>query len=410
MKRACSRLSAAWISVGALVLSGLGLGPGLGLAGCASSNGDDPANPGARNVASVEEIDDSNLTLAERVERQYVVGPAAAREIGYRVDWQYPTAGSPLRRIAVQHDSVFTLDEFNVLTRLRLEEGDRVWRLPVIDPIEVIYGIDYVPAREEVYLTTGSYVLVLDAATGSLVDKQRLRYVANTEPVVIGPFLVYGSRDGMLAWHSYTLNTYWRGYQVSQSIQVPPTYSDGYVVPVGNDGRMMSIRAESVSQVWSKKALAPIVARATAGNGAVYISSLDQHVRAYELGERRAPIWEKLTESPLRDSPVLIRDRVYQQVPSHGLMCLEALPIDSPGGVVIWRAKEATGNVFTQIRGELLTWDDAEKRLDRVDPRLGAVIGSWHAPHIATIHASAVNDGDLYVAGTDGRISRLVPR
>ena len=187
-------------------------------------------------------------------------------------------------------------------------------------------------------------------------------------------------------------------------------YSDGYVVTVGYDGRMMSLVARSVSQVWSKKALAPIVATPAAGNGAVYIASVDQHLRAYELGERRAPIWEKLTESPLRDAPVLIGDRVYQQVPSKGLMCLEALPIDSPGGVVIWRAEEATGNVITQIRGELLTWDDEAKRLDRVDARLGAVIGSWNAPQIGSIMATAPRSGDLYAAGTDGRISRLVPR
>ncbi len=125
---------------------------------------------------------------------------------------------------------------------------------------------------------------------------------------------------------------------------------------------------------------------------------------------RLSNVWEKLTGSPLRDSPVLIRDRVYQQVPSKGLMCLEALPIDSPGGVVIWSAEEATGNVITQIRGELLTWDDTTKRLDRVDVRLGAVIGSWHAPHIATITATSVQSGDLYATGTDGRVCRLVPR
>ena len=398
MKRALSRLTAAWFG-GAILI-----------AGCASSGGGDATEAGATRAAAVGPGADGSVALAERVERQYVIGPAAAREIGYRVDWQFPSAGTPMRKVVVQDDSVFTLDELNVLTRLRREEGDRVWRLPVADPLEVIYGIDYVPSREEIYLTTGSDLIVLDAATGSRLGKQRLRFVANTAPVQIAPYLVYGSRDGQLVWHSYLLDTYWRGYQVSLSIQVPPVYSDGYVVAVGSDGRVMSIIAQSVSQVWSKKALAPVVASPAAGNGAVYVASLDQHLRAYELGERRAPIWEKLTESPLRDAPVLIRDRVYQHVPSRGLMCLEALPIDSPGGVVVWRAEEAGGNVVTQIRGELLTWDDDAKRLDRLDARLGAVIGSWHAPHVAAIMATSVESGDLYATGNDGRVCRLVPR
>jgi hypothetical protein len=376
------------------------------LDGCASSPEaeGEPVQPAAPAPADAQAI-------ARTLEERYVIGPTAAREMGYRIDWQYPSPGLPLRQFTVQADSVFTLDANNVLTRLRREEGDRVWRIPVAaSRIEEILGITFIPEDERVYLTTGGELLVLDSVNGSPIGKQKLERIANTAPLVFGQFLIYGSRNGQVVWHSYRLDSQWRSYQVSNSIQIPPVYADGFVIAVGSDGRIMNLLARSATQVWNAKALGSVVAPPVAGNGAVYVASLDQYLRAYELSEARSPLWQYLTESPLTEGPVLVQDRLYQQVADEGLVCFDALPLDRPGGLVLWRAEDAAGSVLTRMRDTLLTWDPAGKRIQLIDDRLGAVIQTIEAPQVDRIIATDVERGNLYATGTDGRIIRLVPR
>jgi outer membrane protein assembly factor BamB len=348
--------------------------------------------------------------LAEVVEQRYVIGPAAARRLGYRVDWQYPSAGTRIMQVEVADDSVFTLDERNYLTRLRREDGDRVWRIPVAKEVERVFGITFLPERERILLTMGGEVYVLDSASGGRIAKHKLRHIANTAPIVVGPFIVYGSRDGMVVWHSTVVGTDWAAYDIAPYIHIEPVYSDGYLVAIGAGGRVMSLRADSATQVWTRRALAAILAPPAVGNGAVYVASMDQHLRAYELGMNRAPRWEYLTESPLNDAPVLIRDHVYQHVDAAGLICLEALPVDRPGGVVVWEAPDVRGNVVTQRGRNLLTWDEDARQLVTVDARLGAVVDTLDLPHVDLVHAMDVEGGNLYATAVDGRIVRLVPR
>ena len=50
----------------------------------------------------------------------YLIGPLAARDLGYRIDWQQHTlisANSGIKNITVQGDSVFVLDGRNFLSR-----------------------------------------------------------------------------------------------------------------------------------------------------------------------------------------------------------------------------------------------------------------------------------------------------
>ena len=346
------------------------------------------------------------------LDRAYVIGPTAARKTSYRIDWQaqtYPREGSGMRLITLQDDAVFALDGRNFLTRLRREDGDRVWRIPVADAVEAILGITYLPNAGQVFLTTDAAVLVLDAATGLQVDRQRLEKIAGTEPVVYGPFLIYGARNGQLVWHSFEVAFQWRAYQVAPSIRLPPVYEAGYLVTVGGDGTVMVLDAASASQLWSRQLLDEVDAVPAAGHGTVFVAGIDQHVWAFDLGTGRR-MWRYLTESPLTESPVLIDDRLYQQIPSEGLVCFAALPLDSPGGEVIWKASGVTGSVLTRRRDNLLTWDPERRRLTLVGAADGAVVETIDLPAASHLLTSGRIEGDLYAASNDGRVVRLVPR
>ncbi len=387
-------------------LAALALTGGLiAMAGCASgsSNG---SNGSSTNGATVEPAN-----VESDLEARYVIGPAAAREIGYRIDWQYPAFSRyPITRVEIQHDSLFALDAQNALLRVDLESGRRIWEVPVAHGTDQILGITYIPDAERIYLTTSVDMFILDAATGAIEGRKPLNRAAGTGPVVHGQFFIYGARDGKLAWWSYQLGADWKAYQLGQTMSVQPVYGEGHVVAVSDGGRIMNLYAGSATQVWNRRALDEIVVSPVIGDGAVFVASLDQHLRAYELGRDRSALWDYLTESPLTESPVLVNDRVYQQVATEGVVCLEAQPLDSPGGVVIWKCAGATGSVVTQHGSDILAWDSLDQRLAIIDGRIGALVETWNLPAVSHIISNDVDGGSLIAVGRDGRIIRLSPR
>ena len=358
------------------------------------------------NAAALEPPTPSNL------DEQYLIGPTACRELGYRIDWQartYPQDTSGIRKLEIQEDSVFVLDGQNFLTRLRRDDGRRLWRLPVADPHNQIHGITYLADLEQIFLTTGGAMLVLDSDTGSQVAKHRLQQIANTAPVVSGPFLVYGARNGQLVWHSYQVGYQWRAYQISPSIRIEPLLIDDSVVTIGADGRIMALDSDTASGLWDKRLLDAVVASPDGGAGMVYVAGLDQYVWAFELGTGRRA-WRYLTEAPLLNPPVLVGDSLYQQVPNEGLIRFEARPIDAPGGKVIWTARNVAGNLVGEHDNRLLVWDSERRGMTVLDSGLGATISTVSLGGVQHLRTTARRDGDVFAAGEDGRVIRLVPR
>lgn len=387
------------------------------LAGCASSStgGSGSSGTGATGRAvnysgsAVSDLDDRNAAALAEVERQYLLGPTAARELGYRIDWQYRGNLVGAKIFDVQHDSVFLLDSRNLLTRLDRTDGRRIWSLPVAEQILDIKGINYVPEDERVYLTAGGSLLVLDAANGSQVGRQNLGRVANTPSVRFGQFLIYGSRSGQMIWHSFPIAFQWRGYQVSQSMQVPPVLHGDYLVAAGNDGRVIVLDAPTATMHWDKRLLAPVVAKPAVGESAVFVAGVDQHVWAYDLSTGRN-IWRYLTESPLYTSPAVVGKHVYQQVPEVGLVCFVARPVDRPGGEIVWIAPDIDGEVIGGRGGRLFVWSQASGRLSIVDERSGGLVSELRLRDVREIRVVGRDAEEIYAYGEGGRVTRLRAR
>lgn len=391
-----------------LLTVSLGLTPVIG---CASS-----PNNGATSTAGTSAAANSTATPAEtmqELERRYVVGPIAARELGYRVDWQSLEVGNNVKLFEVSDDSVFALDTRNFLVRLDRETGRRIWRVPVAEPIQEIIGINYI--GEKVYLTTGGRLIELDSATGTQTGLQRLEKIANTAPVHVGQFLIYGGRNGQLIWHSHEVAFQWRAYQVSPSINVMPLrvqddpWEYGYILTVGNDGRVTLHSAESATMLWDKRLLSNVVAPPAATQSAVYVASLDQHLWAYDLYTGRN-LWRYLTNTPLSDPPIVIEDRLYQQIPTEGLVCFAAAPLDSPGGQIHWRAKNIKGNVIAKRGNRLFVWHRPDRQLTILDAARGGIVERMHLRQATRLVATDLDGGELYAIGEDGRVVRLLAR
>jgi outer membrane protein assembly factor BamB len=311
--------------------------------------------------------------------------------------------------MSVQGDSIFAIDEENFLVRLRRDDGRRLWRLPVAEAVDQVQGITYMPGDQRIYLTMGGSILVLDAGNGTPIGRHRLDRTASTPPLAYGSHLIYGARNGQLIWYLHDIGFPWRTYQVARSIDLQPVLVGNSVVSIGSDGIVMALHAGSVAQMWSKKLLDRVVAAPAAGAGMIYIAGTDQYIYAIEVDTGRTR-WSKLTTSPLTDPPTLVNDSLYQFVPGEGLMCLDALANDAPGGRVRWVSADVRGTVLTQRGRRLLVWSDRDRRMSIVEAGRGSLVEHVTLPQVTHVQATAPVDGELYAAADDGRVVRVVPR
>lgn len=375
--------------------------------GCASTGESDASGKSVVSAASMQDV-----RPASDSQNYYMVDRDTAHELGYRIDWQrntHPSENSGIKDVTAQGDSVFVLDGRNFLARLRRSDGVQIWRIPVGDAIDEIQGINYMPAIRRIYITSGGVMLVLESDTGSQIAKQKLGEIANTTSAIYGSYFIYGARNGQLVWHTYSVGHEWRAYQVSPSIQLDPQIYDSVVVTVGNNNRVMVLDAGTTSQLWSKYLLNEITARPAVGLGNVYIAGLDQHLWALDI-DTGYQTWRYLSRSPLTDSPVIVGERVYQQIPADGLVCFEARPIDAPEGVILWTADSVKGNVIARIDSNLLVWDDDRREMDVIDIAYGSVAKHLSMPNVQYLLGSLGGKGDVIMASEDGRVMRLVPR
>jgi outer membrane protein assembly factor BamB len=372
-------------------------------AGCATA-GEGKAPPAEAPAA------DAEPPIAP--ETEFLIRPADVRQLGYRIDYQtrtFPETDSGIKSLEVMADSVFVLDGRNFLTRLRRSDGQRLWRIPVADTSDEVQGITFLPDTEQVLLTATGQLLVLDDDTGSLIDKQRLGQIASTSPIVFGPVVIYGARNGQLVWHSFEVGYQWRSYQVAPAIRLRPLLVGNDVAVIATNGTVMMIDASSAAAIWEKRLLSGVDAEPVAGEDLLYIAGLDQYVWALDAGTGRT-VWRYLSETPLTSSPSLIGDHLYQYIPTEGLVCFEARPVDAPGGRIIWTAPDVPGRVIGRDGVRLFVWDGQRKRLAIINAESGAVTDTVDLPGVRHLVITDPDSGDLYAASDDGRVIRLVPR
>lgn len=351
---------------------------------------------------------DSGLDTLSDFDERFGIGPLRAQKLNYHIDWRVDTGAPESKLVAAQNDSVYVLDSTNYLSRYRASDGARIWNAPVASAVEQILAVTDVPETERVYVMTSGALLEVDRNSGGQVGRQNFEKIPNTAPALVGQFLVYGARNGQVVWHSYPVEFQWRATQVAQSIEVKPTYADGYIAVVGNGGQLMTLDADAARMVWRTDLLDKAVSSPAVGGGILYVSSLDQHLRAYDVRNGRL-LWKVLTVSQLNTSPTLLDSFVYQQVPGEGLVCFDALPIDSPGGKEIWTAKDVTGSIITRASRNLITWDPESRTMQILDATYGSLVDSFTMSNVRNLFATDIENGVIYAMTESGTLTRVAP-
>ncbi|MFO0872852.1 MAG: PQQ-binding-like beta-propeller repeat protein [Phycisphaerales bacterium] len=385
----------------------------LSTPGCesAQATGADGATTGSSSAAgatAAAPTESSHIAQAMLDDRM-LVGPTAARQLGYRIAWESTTIvgpGNTFSRVNVSDDAAFVLDSDNLLARIKLEDGTRVWQTPVGQQSDRCLGIARIGDR--LYLTAEGGMIVVDAANGTQIDRQRFDRPASTEAIPVPPYLVYGGRTGEIVWLEYRVGYPWRVNAVDGSIRVAPILLDNDVVAVSTAGSVIVMDARTARTIWTKQLLDGIEARPAGGNGVIFIASKDQYLWALAQADGRT-LWKHFNDASLTTPPFLLDDRLYQRLPNTGLCCFDAFVKNQPDGKILWINKSVVGEVIGRNRGNLLVWDPASHTLSTVDSN-GATIQTLQLPQVDHIRPTKPDGGDLFAASRDGRVERLVPQ
>jgi outer membrane protein assembly factor BamB len=364
--------------------------------------------------------------LAERraeLDARFVIGPTAAREMGYRIGWQ-TTISAPIHRFDVFAGDVYTADTDNHITRVDRANGSQVWSITANDPNDHIWGItpgmpphDGLPwgqnASDRLYVTTDPVVFEIDHATGAILGRQDLEKVPSTDVIRFGSYLVFGTRMGQIVWHQYLVGQEWRANQLLGPIVATPTVVGNSNIAVASQGgTVLLLDAKSAGRIWGENVFDGVTTSPTAGGGYVFLAGKDQYLWAFDARNGRVA-WRYFTESPLDTSPIHVPTTnaeggvVLQWVETEGLVCLAANPGDTIEGKVLWRLPEARGEGLGIVAGDRVAiWDGDARVLRIVDVANGAVAKTIDLPQVSQIRM--VGDS-IYATGDDGRLSRLDP-
>ena len=348
--------------------------------------------------------------LLDALDREYAIGPRAARGLGYRLGWQVPDAGTDTVDISPQSDSVFIRSNTNILERLTADTGTRLWSSSIGSPVAEVLGLTYMPDSQMIYITRDSSILSIRSGTGVMTSSpvQSLRWIANTEPVLYDNYLIYGSRAGELVWQAYEIGHSYRAYKIGQVIDIKPVLQGNTVVAIANTGEIVAINTDTVSKVWGHKLLDRVVAAPAIGPTAAYVASQDQYLRAFDLFTGRV-LWKSMTEAPLDQSPIVDGRHVYQHVPGVGLTCYEAMPQNRFDGRRLWVSPDVSGNVITTRGDRLITWNDETSQLSVISKKTGTLEKTMRLNDVRLLIADNLNEGRLYTLDNRGRLDCLIP-
>ena len=357
----------------------------------------------------------------QELDEKYMVGPTAARELGFRIIWQADLNGDANRFDVVEGD-VYAVTSGNRLIRLDRKNGDVVWTAVAADTNDKIWGITHgMPgpgdlswgrnADDKLYVTTDPLVFVLDHASGSIIGRQPLDKVPSTEVIRSGPYLIYGTRAGQVMWHQYVVGHPWRANQLRGPVVHAPTLVGANRVVCGSEGgTVLMLDGKTVGRIWGDQILGNVSARIASGDGLIFCPSDDQYLRAYDVATGRLK-WKHLAKSPLDQAPFFFdagsgTPRILQWSAEEGLICLEARSKAAIQGTVIWTLPEARGDILGVIDGQVAIWDDAAKTLRMLNVDQGRITKTISLPSVQRIR---LVEDSIYASGSEGRMIRLDP-
>jgi outer membrane protein assembly factor BamB len=365
---------------------------------------------GAAAPATSKPEGDSRAAAMAALDARYVVGPATADDLGYRIVWQtepLATRDASLQVMNATADSAWFGDSAGSIVRIRRDNGETVWRSSTYQGTDRMLSLDYLPAEhhDNVYVVTELSSVALDATTGNLIRRTRFAQLPACAPAVFGPTMIFGTNTGLSSWFQYSSGYNWRSTTLGGRVTAPITVAGELALAGSTNGTVMAMDAASAGIRWTRKLSAGVEAPIAADNQACFVAGIDQSLWAFDLSNGRV-LWQYFTQAALTNPPVRIADGLYLSVPGEGLVSFNPMPNEKPEGEVRWKSK-APGNAIARVGTNLMAWDVATRTLSSVAVSNGRIVTQVKMPKVESIKFVPAIDGDMFLASKDGSVERL---
>jgi len=359
-----------------------------------------------------------------KVLETYLIGPAAAADLGCRVNWQtYAVVpeGGALKFMKSSPDAVLAVNNRNELTLVRPETGDRAWTASAADPIDKVIGMGVFPFSSRsgadairIGVMTDAVFYTLSADNGATIARARYTHVPSTAPAHVGKLFIYGTSSGRVAWLNAATGNDSRTHVVdavggASPVIAKPAVHDGVVVTGDRSGGVVALAAASGDFRWKKKLLGGVSASPAIGSSAAFVASDDQYLYAFDLATG-ATLWKYFTQTPLTTSPFVAGELVLQDVPGEGLVALTQNPESQPGGEVRWKRERVMGTPITVVDNAAAFWCAKCRKVTLVALKDGSILREVSLPAVENLEADTIEEGGFLAWSADGRIERLSPR
>jgi len=282
---------------------------------------------------------------------------------------------------------------------LEKNDGSLRWTNGLANRLTKFTGAQIV--GERVLMTTSGESVGLDIASGNILTRQPFQRVVNTPPAIFGGVAVYGTASGEVAAYMLANGVKLWGFLSGGAIDRGAVDVDGVAGIVSQAGDVLFLDPQSGVLYGRQSMFRGIQNSPVAGAGAMYVASLDQSIYAFEpTGSVR---WRFRTEHSLTAQPTFHDGALYCEVPTMGLVCL-----DASSGQQRWASAEARGTVVAQRNGMLVVFAGRETML--VDPVDGTIVAREAIPNVQRLVAEEFVDGALYAVSSGGSVSRLIAR
>ena len=316
------------------------------------------------------------------------------QRVGFAWEWSgYPflSGGARIDELIPTDAGLISIGSGGFVSLLDPQTGRLDWSRRLGDRLTTFVGAPAVDDR--IYISTDNELLITEAESGNLLDRQSFARVVSTSPIITPEAAIYGTLDGKLLAHEFGLGVRGWEYDVAGRVSADPIVVAGTIAAVGTRGEVLFVDPDSGSAVGRANISGGLANDPVTDGEALLLASLDQSVYAIEPAGRIA--WRYRTEHPIRTQPFVAERVMAVTLEESGLTAFDAV-----SGEILWTMPELKGEVLTVLDGdEAMVWDGST--LTRIDFARGETIASATLAGVDNVIADSPTNGNLYVIARD---------
>lgn len=328
--------------------------------------------------------------------------PGYAQQFGYTTRWARSIAlgdGQSIFAAKPVGDLLMVVERpDNVVTALKLDNGEMVWKTIVGESLEQLYAP--VGNDEIIFVNSGRRLFSLNRRNGNLINVDNLPFPVTMSPILVDDIAIFGSVNGKV--YGYTIKNGYRKwtYSLRGRIMNSPIVKDDTIFATDSTGYYAVLATKTGELRWRGETYGPITAATVLDGDYFIVASDDQSLYSLQdtTGEDRWPAYR--SEVPLSNTPAVLGGQIYVVEPGRGLTAL-----NSSTGKPRWNIEQPLQPV-SEIDGKVVAHHD--KTLAIIDPATGKVIDEVPTRELDTIKPGP--DNSLLLVTPGGDILRIDPR